>query len=100
MDDALVHFNVRRITMTSYIKDESKNRKADEKKSSGNQGFASMPKEQVREIAREGGKHSHDNDAKNKAQSTSKALSSGSNSEETDDRKSSTSRSTPKPKDR
>lgn len=27
----------------------------------GKQGFASMPKEQVREIAAEGGRHSHDN---------------------------------------
>lgn len=86
--------------MTSYTKDENKNRKVDEKKGSGNQGFASMPKEQVREIAREGGKHSHDNDAKNKAQGTSKTSNSGRNREEDDDRKSSASRSTSKPQDR
>lgn len=30
----------------------------------GKQGFASMPKEKVREIAAEGGRHSHDNDNK------------------------------------
>lgn len=81
--------------MTSYTKDESKSRKSDDKKGSGNQGFASMPKEQVREIAREGGKHSHDNDAKNKAQGSSKSATSARRSEE-DDNKSSTSRSSSK----
>lgn len=34
----------------------------DQSSSHGKQGFASMPKEKVQEIAREGGKHSHDND--------------------------------------
>lgn len=37
---------------------------ASDNQSKGKQGFASMPKEQVREIAAEGGRHSHDNDAK------------------------------------
>lgn len=85
--------------MTSYTKDESKSRKSDDKKGSGNQGFASMPKEQVREIAREGGKHSHDNDAKNKAQGSSKSTTSSATSarrSEEDDNKSSTSRSSSK----
>lgn len=86
--------------MTSYTKDESKSRKSDDKKGSGNQGFASMPKEQVREIAREGGKHSHDNDAKNKSQGTSKSSTSGRRREEDDDNKSSTSRSSSKSQDR
>ncbi len=36
----------------------------------GKQGFASMPKEQVREIAAEGGRHSHDNTSKNKKSSS------------------------------
>src|SRR4051794_23039222 len=41
----------------------SQNQEAqNERSGSGKQGFAAMPKERVREIAREGGKHSHDND--------------------------------------
>lgn len=36
-------------------------RKQNESHEKGKQGFASMPKEQVREIAAEGGRHSHDN---------------------------------------
>lgn len=37
------------------------NKRNDESHGKGKQGFASMPKEQVRKIASEGGKHSHDN---------------------------------------
>jgi general stress protein YciG len=88
--------------MTSNTKDDSKSRKSDENKGSGNQGFASMPKEQVREIAREGGKHSHDNDAKNKTQGTSKTPTSGRERKEDDDtqkNKSSTSKTSSKAKD-
>lgn len=36
----------------------------DDNRSHGKQGFASMSKEKVREIAAEGGRHSHDNDNK------------------------------------
>ena len=39
---------------------------ASDNQGKGKQGFASMPKEQVREIAAEGGRHSHDNDANRK----------------------------------
>ena len=54
--------------MKSETKDTSKNQDNTEKKDRGHQGFASMPKEQVREIAREGGKHSHDTNAKKKSE--------------------------------
>ena len=37
----------------------------------GAQGFASMPKEQVREIAAQGGRHSHDNDHNKNRESNS-----------------------------
>ena len=86
--------------MTDNTKDESKSRKSDENKGTGNQGFDSMPKEQVREIAREGGKHSHDNDGKNKTQGTSKASTAGRNRDEDDDNKSSRSRSSSNTKNR
>jgi general stress protein YciG len=102
MNDALFTLTLRRMIMTSYTKDDSKSRKSDENKGSGNQGFASMPKEQVREIAREGGKHSHDNDAKNKTQGHSKPSTSGRERKEDDNtqkNKSSTSRSSSKTKD-
>lgn len=52
--------------MTQIRKDQTDNRtkndhtKDDQKK--GRQGFASMSKEQVREIAAKGGRHSHDHD--------------------------------------
>ena len=38
----------------------SSNKNASGDQGKGNQGFASMPKEQVKEIAAEGGRHSHD----------------------------------------
>lgn len=70
--------------MTANRKDESKCPKFDEKKGTGNQGFASMPKEQVSEIAREGGKGRHDNDVKNRNQVTSKKSAFGQNRDEDD----------------
>ena len=39
---------------------QNKTENANENHEKGKQGFASMPKEQVREIAAEGGRHSHD----------------------------------------
>ena len=40
---------------------QDKSASPNESQGKGKQGFASMPKEQVREIAAEGGRHSHDN---------------------------------------
>ena len=42
----------------------SRSASSDDNRTHGKQGFASMPKEKVREIAAEGGRHSHDNDNK------------------------------------
>lgn len=50
-------------------KDNTKNDNASHEK--GKQGFASMPKEKVQEIAAEGGRHSHDKDD-NRSSSSSK----------------------------
>ncbi|MBW8308323.1 MAG: KGG domain-containing protein [Candidatus Paracaedibacteraceae bacterium] len=38
---------------------DSRKDQASKSQTKGKQGFASMPKEQVREIAAEGGRHSH-----------------------------------------
>ena len=63
--------------MTTQRKDQreentsnAKNANASHEK--GKQGFASMPKEQVREIAAEGGRHSHDNDGSNNSKNNNK----------------------------
>lgn len=45
---------------TKRDQDQNQNQKSNDH-AKGKQGFASMPKEQVREIAAEGGRHSHDN---------------------------------------
>jgi general stress protein YciG len=59
--------------MPTNTRDENL-RKNDNQKNEGKgkQGFASMPKDQVREIAAEGGRHSHDHDntSKNKKSSS------------------------------
>jgi hypothetical protein len=47
---------------TSSRTTTSRSASNDANRNHGNQGFASMPKEQVREIAAKGGRHSHDND--------------------------------------
>lgn len=43
-----------------------KSSSSSDKSHSGKQGFATMPKEQVKEIAAEGGRHSHDNTSQKK----------------------------------
>jgi general stress protein YciG len=58
--------------MTTHTKNQDKDQKSSQKAKSGKQGFASMPKEQVREIARKGGEHSHDNDSKTKTDRSSR----------------------------
>ncbi|WP_084675939.1 KGG domain-containing protein [Candidatus Odyssella acanthamoebae] len=46
--------------MPTTTKDQSSNKEQTSKnQEKGKQGFASMPKEKVREIAAEGGRHSH-----------------------------------------
>ncbi len=54
--------------MTTQNKDQNKSDQksysSDNKQSHGKQGFASMPTEQVKEIASKGGKASHKNENK------------------------------------
>lgn len=83
-NDARLTLTLRRTHMTANRKYESKCPKSDEKKRTGNQDFAFMPKEQVREIAREGGKGRYDNDVKNRNQVTSKKSAFGQNRDEDD----------------
>ncbi|WP_032114142.1 KGG domain-containing protein [Candidatus Paracaedibacter symbiosus] len=57
--------------MTNSRNDRSQDNSKKSPASKGKQGFASMPKEEVREIAAKGGRHSHDND-RSKDHKTSK----------------------------
>jgi general stress protein YciG len=54
-------------TKSTTDSNEKNKNTADQKENNeqhGKQGFASMPKEKVQEIAAEGGRHSHDNTKK------------------------------------